>query len=123
MRGVKEGQEYSILTATIAKGTFGLTPSEHAKLKGLEKENLRDHMTPLELILTSLSEEVTRTITIDDDAQGFNENHEAAVKGGQVGRKALMNVEEATKRKVVSSTNFLPPSKDKKNELPPDPSV
>ena len=56
-RGVKEGHEYSILTATIAKGTFGLTPSEHAQLKSLEKENLRDHMTGFELILTALSEE------------------------------------------------------------------
>ena len=50
-RGVKEGQEYGILTATIAKGTFGLTPSEHSQLKGLERQNLRDHMTPFELIL------------------------------------------------------------------------
>ena len=78
-RGVKEGQEYGILTATIAKGTFGLTPSEHGRLKGLEKQNLRDHMTPMELIFTSLSEEITRTVTIKDDSQGFNANHEAAV--------------------------------------------
>ncbi len=49
-RGVKENQEYSILTATIAKGTFGFNPSEHSKLKGLARQNLRDHMTPLELI-------------------------------------------------------------------------
>jgi DNA-damage-inducible protein D len=106
-RGVKEGQEYSILTATIAKGTFGLTPSEHGQLKGLKNENLRDHMTPMELILTALSEEVTRTITIDNDAQGFNENHEAAQKGGEVGKKARLNVEKATGKKVVSSANFL----------------
>ncbi len=70
-RGVKQGQEYSILTATIAKGTFGLSPSEHSQLKGLKNENLRDHMTPLELILTALGEEVTRTIAVDDNAQGF----------------------------------------------------
>lgn len=57
-RGVQEGQEYSILTATIAKGTFGLTPTEHKEVKGLTKpsQNLRDHMTPLELILTALGE-------------------------------------------------------------------
>lgn len=106
-RGVTESKEFSILTATIAKGTFGLTPSEHAQLKGLEKENLRDHMTPLELILTALSEEVTKTIVIDQNAQGYEENHHAAVKGGEVGKKALKNVEEATKRKVVSSENYL----------------
>lgn len=106
-RGVKEGQEYSILTATIAKGTFGLTPSEHSKLKGLEKENLRDHMTPMELILTALSEEVTRTMTVKDDAQGFNENHDAAIKGGQAGSRARRNVEKITGEKVVSPTNFL----------------
>ena len=118
-RGVKEGQEYSILTATIAKSTFGLSPSEHSKLKGLDKENLRDHMTPIELILTSLSEEVTRMITVKDDAQGFNENLDAAVKGGQVGRTALKNVEKSTGEKVVSATNFLNSvSGDKPAELP-----
>ena len=118
-RGVKVGQEYSILTATIAKGTFGLTPSEHSKVKGLENQNLRDHMTPLELILTSLSEEVTRTITVDNDAQGFHESHDAAVRGGQIGRKALLNVEEGTGKKVVSTTNYLnPPTDDDKGALP-----
>jgi DNA-damage-inducible protein D len=116
-RGVKEGQEYSILTATIAKGTFGLTPTEHKELKGLKNENLRDHMTPLELILTALGEEVTRTIAIDDDAQGFNENHDAAVKGGVIANKALKNVEKGTKRKVVSHENYLKTTK-KDNELP-----
>ena len=70
-RGVKESQEYSILTAAIAKGTFGVTPSEQSQLKGLEKQNLRDHMTPLELVFTALSEEVTRSIVVKDNAQGF----------------------------------------------------
>jgi DNA-damage-inducible protein D len=108
-RGVKEGQDYAILTATIAKGTFGLTPSEHKKLKGLEKPSheLRDHMTPMELILTALGEEVTRTVATEDNAQGFNENHEAAVKGGKAGGMARRNVETITGKKVVSSENFL----------------
>lgn len=105
-RGVKEGQEFSILTATIAKGTFGVSPSEHAKLKGLEKENLRDHMTPLELILTALGEEVTRTIANNEDAKGFNENHEAAQKGGKTAGEARERVEAATGQKVVSTANF-----------------
>ena len=106
-RGIQEQKDYSILTATIAKGTFGVTPSEHSKIKGLERQNLRDHMTPIELILTALSEEVTRTITVTNDAQGFNENHEAAVKGGIAGGKARRNVEEVTGIKVVSGSNFL----------------
>ncbi len=120
-RDVKEGHEYSILTATIAKGTFGLTPSEHSKLKGLEKENLRDHMTPLELILTALSEEVTKTITINSDAKGFNENHEAAAKGGEAGRIALKGVEKQTGQKVVSTDNFKHLKDGKTGELPESP--
>jgi DNA-damage-inducible protein D len=106
-RGVKEGQEYSILTATIAKGTFGITPSEHSKVKGLERQNLREHMTPMELILTAFSEEATRQVTVRDDAQGFSENYEAAHLGGRIGGDALKNFESKTGLKVVSSENFL----------------
>jgi DNA-damage-inducible protein D len=106
-RGVKEGQEYSILTATIAKGTFGLTPTEHKDIKKLDRQNLRDHMTPLELILTAFGEEVTRQITIRDDAQGFNENHEAAQRGGKVAGEAREKAETELGKKVVSSDNFL----------------
>ena len=106
-RGVKEGQEYSILTAEIAKATFGLTPSEHAKVKGLEKQNLRDHMNRLELIFTALSEETTRTIAERDDAQGFNENHNAAQRGGNLVGDTRRNFEAKEGIKVVSETNFL----------------
>jgi DNA-damage-inducible protein D len=105
-RGVKDGQEYSILTAVIAKGTFGLTPSDHAKVKGLEKENLRDHMTPMELILTAFSEEATRQIAIRDDSKGYNENHDAQL-GSKIGGDARQNFEKNTGLKVVSSENFL----------------
>jgi DNA-damage-inducible protein D len=118
-RGVKAGDEYSILTATIAKGTFGVNPSEHSKLKGLDKQNLRDHMTPIELILTSLSEEVTRMVTVREDAQGFNENLDAAVKGGEAGKTARENVERITGEKVVSRENFLGlKGGEKSEELP-----
>ena len=120
-RGVKEGQDYAILTATIANGTFGLTPSEHKKLKGLEKPSheLRDHMTPMELILTALGEEVTRTVATEENAQGFNENHDAAVKGGKAGGMARKNVETITGKKVVSSDNFLGlKGSEKPEELP-----
>ena len=106
-RGVKEGQEYSILTAEIAKATFGLTPSEHKNLKGLEKQNLRDHMTNLELIFTMLGEEVTRTYAVDDKAQGFIENHDAARKGGNAAGEARKRLEKVTGKPVVSNNNFL----------------
>ena len=106
-RGVTENKYYSILTATIAKETFGLMPSEHGKLKGLDRQNLRDHMTPLELILTALGEEVTRTIAIKQDALGFNENHEAATKGGRIAGEARERVDIGTGEKVVSSENYL----------------
>ncbi len=107
-RGIKEGQEYSILTATIAKGTFGLTPSEHRELKGLteNKHNLRDNMTNLELIFTALGEEISRSITVENEAEGFNEAHEAAQKGGSIAGDARRKVEERG-QKVISSQNFL----------------
>jgi DNA-damage-inducible protein D len=117
-RGVKDGEEYSILTATIAKGTFGLTPSEHKEIKGLTKpnENLRDHMTPLELIFTSLGEELTRLNAINDDAQGFHENHDAAVKGGYTAGEARKRVEKIDGKKVVSTENFLKLKNDKTDD-------
>jgi DNA-damage-inducible protein D len=112
-RDVKEGQEFSILTAIIAKGTFGLNPNEHKDLKGLTKpsQNLRDHMTELELIFTSLGEATTRQLAIKEDAQGFDENKDKAVKGGKAAGKALDFYETETGLKVVSAENFLPPSK------------
>lgn len=120
-RGIKEGSEYSILTAQIAKETFGVTPSEHAKLKGLEKQNLRDHMTTLELIFSALGEEVTRQIAIDNNAQGFHQNHEAATRGGKTASEAKERVEAQLKKPVVSAQNFLHlNSSDKPAELPPE---
>ena len=116
-RGVNEKQDFSLLTATIAKGTFGLTPSEHSKLKGLEKENLRDHMTPLELIFTALGEEITRSLSVREDAQGFIENYEAAQQGGHEAGSARKNLEKNTGLKVVSEKNFLGLEKDKTKEI------
>ncbi len=106
-RGVKEGQEYSILTAEISKATFGLTPAEYKKKKGLDRQNLRDHMTNLELIFTMLGEEATRTIAVKDDAQGFEENREAALDGGKIAAKARQNLEKRTGESVISDENFL----------------
>jgi DNA-damage-inducible protein D len=115
-RGVKEGQEYSILTATIAKGTFGLTPTEHKELKGVDKENLRDHMTDLELIFTALGEAAAKIYTEEDDARGFEENHDAATKGGKAAGNARRTFEKDTKRQVVSNKNFLK-EKDKTKKI------
>ncbi len=121
-RGVKEGKEYSILTAIIAKGTFDVTPAQHKEIKGLTKpsENLRDHMTDLELIFMSLGEALTRRTAIDEDAQGFDENRTAAAKGGFTAGEARKRVEELDGRKVVSSENFLKTKSDEdKKNLPP----
>ena len=120
-RGINESKEYSILTATIAKGTFGLTPSEHAKHKDIGNKNLRDHMTPLELIFSALGEETTRQLTEKENVQGYMQSHEIAVKGGQMVGKSLKGFEETTGLTVVSSDNFLHLKKaDKADELPPD---
>ena len=104
-----QGTDYAKLTSTIAKGTFDVTPSQHKEIKGLTKpnQNLRDHMTPLELILTSLGEEVTRKVAINQDAKGYNENLDAAIKGGETAGKARKDVEQTTGEKVVSNENFL----------------
>ena len=106
-RGVTENKEYAILTAEIAKATFGISPSDHANFKGLERQNLRDHMTPLELVFTALSEEITRTVTVRDDAQGFNGNRDAAIEGGNIAGEARRNAEKRLGQKVVSEVNYL----------------
>lgn len=105
-RDVKEGLEYAILTAEISKATFGLKPSEYKALKNLNRENLRDHMTNLELIFTMLGEEQTRQEAIKDDAQGFEENRDAAIKGGTAAGDALDAFEKRTGDKVVSDQNY-----------------
>ena len=106
-RGVKEGMEYSILTAEISKTTFGMTPSQYQKYKGLERQNLRDHMSDLELIFTMLGETSTQMSAKESDAQGFEENHDAARDGGRAAGAALKVYEKKTSRKVSVATNFL----------------
>lgn len=113
-RGVKDGQEYSILTAEIARATFGVSPSDHKKLKGLKRENLRDHMTDLELIFTMLGEASTTEIARTDDAKGFPENQQAAKRGGAVAGKARKQLEQETGQDVVSKKNHLPSQKPQK---------
>ncbi len=105
-RDVKEGLEYAILTAEISEATFGLKPSDYKKLKDLKRENLRDHMTNLELIFTMLGEETAKNETIEADAQGFEENRSAAIKGGSSAGDALDAYEKSTGKKVVTDKNY-----------------
>ena len=106
-RDIETDKEYSILTAEISKATFGLTPSEYKKVKGLKRENLRDHMGDLELIFSMLGEASTTRIARDKDAQGFIENKSAAKEGGAVAGTARKELEKQIKGKVVSKKNYL----------------
>jgi hypothetical protein len=106
-RNVKEDAEYAILTAEISKAAFGLTPSQYKRLKGLKRENLRDHFNDLELIFSMLGEAATTEITRTKDAQGFIEAKGAAHEGGEVAGKARKDLESKTGKRVVSKQNYL----------------
>jgi len=113
--GVEHKQEYAILTAEISKATFGLTPSEYKKVKGLKSQNLRDHMTDLELIFSMLGEASTTEIVKTQHPIGFEENKKAAKRGGNVAGIARKELESQTGKKVVTSANYLP--ENKKSQL------
>lgn len=114
-RGIKEQKEFSILTAEISKATFGMTPSEYKEHKNLDKENLRDHMTDLELIFTMLGEASTTEIAKNRDAQGFAENKTAAQKGGKIAGDARKKLDIQSGKKVVTKDNYIEvPEKVKK---------
>lgn len=116
-RQVGQERKYAILTAEISKATFGVTPSEYKELKGLKRENLRDHMNDLELIFSMLGEAATTEITKTQDAQGFDENRTAARKGGKIAGDAREKLEKETKKMVVSKENYLDvPEKRKRLE-------
>jgi DNA-damage-inducible protein D len=107
-RGVKEQREYAILTAEISRATFGMTPAEYKAFKSLGKpaDNLRDHMTDLELIFTMLGEASTTEIARNRDAQGYDENREAAAEGGTVAGSARVDLEKKSGRRVASQENY-----------------
>jgi len=113
-RNVNDAKEYEILTAEIAKAAFGVTPGAHKRLKRLSRENLRDHMTDLELIFSMLGEAATTEITRVDDARGFPENRRAARKGGGVAGKARKDLEKKTGKRVVSPENYLTEPENRK---------
>ena len=111
-RGVHEGREYSILTAEIARATFGVTPAAHSLIKALDKvktgNNLRDHMTDLELIFTMLGEAGTTEIARQKNAKGFVANRKVAKEGGTVAGNARKALEAKTGVPVLSKANYLP---------------
>jgi len=107
-RGVKEQIEYAILTAEISKATFGLTPSEYKKVKGLKSQNLRDHMTDLELIFSMLGEASTTEIVKKKNPVGFVENKKTANQGGKIAGDARKALELETGEKIISPKNYLP---------------
>lgn len=111
--GVKEQVEYAILTAEISKATFGLTPSEYKKVKGLKSQNLRDHMNDLELIFSMLGEASTTAIVKTQNPKGFQENKKTAKQGGAVAGNARKELESKTGQKVVSNQNYLQDKKIK----------
>ena len=104
-RGVKKGQEYAILTDEITKAWSGLTTKEYKQLKDLKKENLRDHMTNLELVLNMLAEASTTEISKDKQPKTFTENRLVAQKGGNVAKAARVQLENTTGKKVISKQN------------------
>jgi hypothetical protein len=106
-RGLKEEIEYAILTNEIAKATFGVSIDEHKKIKGLNRENLRDHMDELELIFGMLGEKVTTEITVNKDIKGFDECAVAARQGGEVAGNARKEAELKIGKPVVSEENYF----------------
>ena len=113
-RGVREQKEYEILTAEISKATFGVTPSEYKKLKGLKRQNLRDHMNDLELIFNMLGERVTTEISQQEKPDTFVKNKKVAKRSGSVAGNARKQTEKELGRPVVSKENYLTKSEDKK---------
>lgn len=110
-RGVSEGIEFAMLTNVIHEGTFGVHTEGHKRINGLKSQQLRDHMTDLELILTMLAETSTKEIAVQRDAQGFYQNEQAARSGGSIAGGARRQIEAQTGKRVVSSSNFLGQSK------------
>ena len=107
-RGIREERDFAILTAEIARATFGVTPSEHRAIKGLTKkgQNLRDHMTDLELIFTMLGERVTTEISQQEKPDTFAESKRVARRGGNVAGVARKETERELGHSVVSGQNF-----------------
>ena len=108
---IKKGEEFATLTNIIHQEWSGVSVKAHKDIKGLKRQNLRDHMSEAELIFTALAELSTRQIAESEDATGMAENKAAAETGGQLAKRARVELEGRTGRKVVSQENFLPPAR------------
>jgi hypothetical protein len=106
-RGAQEQRDYEILTAEISKATFGVTPGEYKELKGLQRENLRDHMDDFELIFTMLGERSTTEIHRTEDSKGIKKLKADAKAGGEIAGDARQALEKRLGRSVVSKHNYL----------------
>jgi hypothetical protein len=115
---VKQGQEFAILTNIIHEEWSGVSVMQHKNLKGLESQNLRDHMSEAELIFTALAELSTRQIAETEAAVGLPANKKAAKTGGNIAQRARLELESKTGRRVVTGENYLPPSKSQKTLKP-----
>jgi prophage antirepressor-like protein len=113
-RGAQEQKDYEILTAEISKATFGVTPREYKKLKGLKRENLRDHMDDFELIFTMLGERSTTEIHRQENSAGMPKLRQDANRGGRIAGIAKKELEKELGRPVASRENYLPKKKSKK---------
>jgi hypothetical protein len=111
--GIKEKNEFAILTDIIHKEWAGLNVKQHKKLKGLKSQNLRDHMSEAELIFTALAELSTRTAAESINAKGMKENKTAGKKGGNIAKQARLQYEKEFGKKVITGSNFLPHKKNK----------
>jgi hypothetical protein len=112
--GIREQNEFALLTNIIHQEWTDLTVKQHKELKRLKSQNLRDHMSEAELIFTALAELSTRQISETDEAKGLRENAKAGKKGGAVAKNARKELESKTGKNVVTGENFLPPSKENK---------
>jgi hypothetical protein len=113
-RGAREDRDYEILTAEISKATFGVTPKEYKKLKGLRRENLRDHMDDFELIFNMLGERATTEIHRNEDSRGVPKLKADAKAGGDIAGGARKKLEKRLGRPLVSKKNFLHEPEDSK---------
>jgi hypothetical protein len=111
---IRKGEEFAILTNVIHQEWADVTVQDHKVLKGLKSQNLRDHMTEAELIFTALAELSTRQIAETNDATGMDENKVAATSGGRIAKRARLELEARTGRKVVTGDNYLPSRRVKK---------
>ncbi|MEK6811051.1 MAG: Bro-N domain-containing protein [Nanoarchaeota archaeon] len=116
-RGLQTEKEYAILTAEISKATFGMTPGEYQKFKGLKKENLRDHMDDIELILTMLGEATTTRFTKDRDSKEFPKLKKDAKDGGDVAGSTRKDIEQKLGKTVISNENFLDKPEGQKRQI------